>query len=248
MGPLGYYFAAACQDDTASVFSTDRTAPLRLLAGHVSDVTSVAWHEGGALLATCSDDRTARLWDMRSGRCVRLFEGSAWPLSCVAVTALSSGGAASSLLAAGSDGGAAYLWDVGTARRIAVLQGHEDSVYSVAFSRDGSSLVSGAADCSMRIFDVRSTANSMSSLQYPRVSATSSASAASILKSSLTSSRATQREATPVIAAKYTFHSKLSPVYCAGFTDAGMIFAGGPFSLPNEPRKTNFHKHTILKI
>lgn len=36
--PLGYYFASASHDRTARIWSTDHIFPLRVLAGHLSDV------------------------------------------------------------------------------------------------------------------------------------------------------------------------------------------------------------------
>ena len=36
--PLGYYFASASHDGTARIWSTDHIFPLRVLAGHLSDV------------------------------------------------------------------------------------------------------------------------------------------------------------------------------------------------------------------
>lgn len=36
--PLGYYFATASHDRTARLWSTDHIYPLRIFAGHLSDV------------------------------------------------------------------------------------------------------------------------------------------------------------------------------------------------------------------
>jgi WD40 repeat protein len=44
------------------------------------------------------------------------------------------------------------LWDVRTREAVAVLRGHEDEVYSVAFSGDGKRLVSGSKDGSVRFW------------------------------------------------------------------------------------------------
>ncbi|TQD74612.1 hypothetical protein C1H46_039864 [Malus baccata] len=42
--PVGPYFASASHDRTARIWSMDRTQPLRIMAGHLSDVDCVQWH------------------------------------------------------------------------------------------------------------------------------------------------------------------------------------------------------------
>lgn len=36
--PVGHYFASASHDRTARIWSMDRIQPLRIMAGHLSDV------------------------------------------------------------------------------------------------------------------------------------------------------------------------------------------------------------------
>lgn len=216
---------------TAAVYSTDRTAPLRLFTGHISDVTAVCWHENGTLIATCGDDKTARLWDLRSGKGVRLFTGSPSPLSCVALSSSSPTTGVASLLASGSDTGAVCLWDVGSGRQLSVLQGHSDSVHSVSFSADGTALASGGADCSLRIFDVNlvmSVQTSFPSRSPSIVAVPSSSSRSSNYHSTLDYGTV----GVPLVCQpRHTYHTKFSPVYFVDFSDKNLLFSGGPFSL-----------------
>lgn len=94
--PMGIYFATASRDRTARLWSTDRSNALRIYAGHLSDVDvrflilliifapvsclfffwqCVRFHPNSLYLATGSSDRTARLWDVQRGNCVRVFIG-----------------------------------------------------------------------------------------------------------------------------------------------------------------------------
>lgn len=51
-----------------------------MLAGHHSDVSAVAWHPNGHYLASGSDDRTLRLWDVRDGKSCRVLVGHRAPV------------------------------------------------------------------------------------------------------------------------------------------------------------------------
>ena len=182
--PLGYHFAVANQDRSATVFATDRISPLRLLKGHVSDVTCVSWHGNGLYLATGSDDKAVRLWDIRSAECVRVFRDSTTPISSLAISANGT------LLAAGSDSGRAYVWDINSMRPLAILHGHDGPVHTMAFSKSGCAsppvgrqsrtdddaaaaasavaLATGGADCSVRLWDMRAVLKSQLKLYTSR--------------------------------------------------------------------------------
>lgn len=218
---------------TATVYCTDRTAPLRLFTGHSSDVTAVCWHDNANLIASSSDDKTARLWDLRSGKCVRLFTGSPSPLSCVALSSAAVTTGTASLLAAGTDAGSVCLWDVGSGKHLAVMQGHTDAVHSVSFNWDGSALASGGADCSLRIFDISGTIVSRNNFTAPPPSAAASSSSSSSSRhsGSFSTNRHGPTDVPSVRQPRHTYHTKFSPVFFVDYTDRNLLFAGGPFSL-----------------
>lgn len=224
--PLGYHFASANQDKTGTVFSTDRITPLRLLAGHVSDVNCVTWHGNATLLATGSDDKTARLWDVRTSQSVRLLRGCATPLACTAISPLGN------LLAAGTDNGKIYVWDLTTSRLLAVLQGHEKAVHSVAFSSDGAALSSGGADCSVRVWDLQEVIKSQVKLNAFSAASSSTAPSSSSI-SIKTGCKQSNFDASQLVllAPQNSYFTKFSPVFHVGYTSQDLLYAGGPFSL-----------------
>ena len=106
--PCGHYFVSGGQDRTARLWSTDHHQPLRIFAGHLSDVDVVAFHPNVNYVATGSTDRTVRLWDVSNGRCVRNLTGHKGPLQT-----LSFSPSGRYLASAGTDG-VVYLWNIAT--------------------------------------------------------------------------------------------------------------------------------------
>jgi transcription initiation factor TFIID subunit 5 len=149
MGPLGYYFAAATHDGSVEVHSVDKSQPLRIMTGHIADASCVQWHPNASLLLSGSDDRTCRLWDLRTGSCVRLLSGCPAAVSSVAVA--SCGG----LAAGGCENGNTAVFDLTTGRMVHLLRGHSSYVNSVCFNDDDQVLGTGSSDGSVKVWSLR---------------------------------------------------------------------------------------------
>ena len=59
------------------------------------------------------------------------------------------------MMAAGNADGSVVLWDTGTDEIIRTIVAHRSNVYSVAFSPDGSRLLSGGQDGEAMVWDIR---------------------------------------------------------------------------------------------
>jgi GTPase SAR1 family protein len=89
-----------------------------------------------------------RLWEVESGRCLRVLEGHTGRVLSVAWSP--DGRRALS----GADDMTVRLWEVESGRCLRVLEGHAGRVWSVAWSPDGWRALSGADDKTVRLWEL----------------------------------------------------------------------------------------------
>ena len=146
---------------------------VQTLKGHSSMVHAIAISPDGQFIASGSNDKTIKLWQVGTGKLVRqLGRWSSSHSSMVHSVAFSpissnlsyqgesgkSAGVADlnrGILASGSWDNTIKLWDINTGKEIRTLTGHANWVNSVAFSPDGKFLASGSADCTIKLWQVQ---------------------------------------------------------------------------------------------
>ena len=120
------------------------------LEGHEESVTSVVFSPDGTTLASGSKDETVKLWDVATRTNIATLEGHESWVRSVAFSPDGTTLASGSGQIPGSLDDTVKLWDVATGRNIATYRhidkhsGQVQSVYSVAFSPNGTTLASGA--------------------------------------------------------------------------------------------------------
>jgi len=149
--PHGHYFATAGWDRTVRIFMQDHASAQRILVGHDTSISAIAWHPNGAYVFSASDetDKSIRMWSVQKGECVRVFTGHAEFIS--ALECAPNG----KVLASADGGGNIFLWDVEKGSRIKRCRGHaKGGIPSLSFSAESTALVSGGLDGTVRLWDV----------------------------------------------------------------------------------------------
>ncbi|KRX64275.1 Transcription initiation factor TFIID subunit 5 [Trichinella sp. T9] len=140
-GPYdGYFVVSDYHSGGALMWSMECETPVRAFIGHLSTVNCVAFHPNSNYVATGSNDRTVRLWDLLDGKCVRLFTGHQ---DAIQSLYFSDDG---HILASGGLSGQVMLWDVAMAARLEGFKHSDRGVSGLAISRDGSTVAWGGAD------------------------------------------------------------------------------------------------------
>ncbi len=161
--PDGKFLAASAAENVRlwDLSSRNPAGSTRLLSGHQGLVTSLAFSPDSRWLASGSRDHTARLWDLGandpSARPFVLAGHEDW-VNCVTFSP------DGQLLATGSGDTTVRLWDLTALTNFQdgfagpapiVLHGHTRWVSALAFSPDGSRLVSGSGDQSLRVWNMQ---------------------------------------------------------------------------------------------
>lgn len=87
-----------------------------------------------------SDDKTLKIWELSSGKCLKTLKGHSNYVFCCNFNPQSN------LIVSGSFDESVRIWDVRTGKCLKTLPAHSDPVSAVHFNRDGSLIVSSSYD------------------------------------------------------------------------------------------------------
>ncbi|CAL8345466.1 unnamed protein product [Merluccius merluccius] len=137
-----------------NIYTTDcqRGQGLHALSGHTGHILSLyTW--GGWMIASGSQDKTVRFWDLRVPSCVRVvgtsFHGSGSPVASVAVDP------SGRLLATGQEDSACMLYDIRGGRMVQTYRPHSSDVRSVRFSPGAHYLLTGSYDTKVMVTNLQ---------------------------------------------------------------------------------------------
>ncbi|KAF3231314.1 WD repeat domain [Orbilia oligospora] len=119
----------------------------QIFEAHTAGVSDVAWSPDSKTLATGSDDKTIRLWELKSGRMIRILKGHHNYVYCLNFNPQGN------MIVSGSYDEAVRIWDIRSGNCQKTLPAHQDPVSGVDFIRDGTMIVSCSHDKLIRIWD-----------------------------------------------------------------------------------------------
>ncbi|QTA82303.1 WD40 repeat-containing protein [Desulfonema limicola] len=157
--PDGKYILTGSNDKTAQLWNTETGKPIgqkslvdspRLVPqlGHSRTITDLDISPDGKQLVTASQDSSACLWDVKTGRLIRKFTGHSEEINDVDFAP------DGSLIITGSDDGSALIWDAKTGKTIQQFT-PDSCITAVAFSPDAKYAATGADSNWIRIWDTK---------------------------------------------------------------------------------------------
>lgn len=130
-------------------FHSLRLRRIGVLTGHREEISNCQFNFDCSLVASCSLDRTARVWDPRQMKSLATITGHEEELQDVSFDY------SGRRLATCSTDCTARVWDVAeNFDLVALMEGHRDEICKVCFSPGGSQLLTASQDRTARLWTV----------------------------------------------------------------------------------------------
>jgi len=107
-------------------------------------------------VASCSNDKKIKIFDIRSGRIIQHYDAHSAPVTCLSYHP------SGKYLVSSSLDSTIKIWDSFNSQILYTVHGHQGPVNCVAFSRDGDYICSGGADTILMVWK-----NNLSGIGYP---------------------------------------------------------------------------------
>jgi len=145
----GKLFATGDSGSAIGLWQVSDCQQIVFCKGHTDWIRSLTFSPDGTTLASASFDKTVKLWDIRTGECLKTLQAH----GRVNSVSISPDG---TTLASGSDDKTVKLWDIRTGECLKTFQEHTDAVQSVEISPDGRIVASSSNDETIKLWNIRS--------------------------------------------------------------------------------------------
>ncbi|KII89078.1 hypothetical protein PLICRDRAFT_53558 [Plicaturopsis crispa FD-325 SS-3] len=167
--PGDQQIVSASRDRSIRIFDVASTHLIRTILGHSEWVRCVIPSEDGQLLASCSNDQTARIWNPLSGESKIELRGHENVVEVIAFAPIASYAAIRELagipnidrvkrhgsyVATGSRDKTIKLWDAQSGQMLRSLAGHDNWIRALVFHPSGKFLLSASDDKTIRIWEL----------------------------------------------------------------------------------------------
>ena len=161
--PDGTHIVSGSYDGTLKIWDTATSAELGTLGGHTARVEAAAYSPDGTRIVSVSS-KALTIWDTATGaELTTLSSDSTWLAKAVAWspdgTRIVSGSACQAVYGSVSDDLVPVtIWDAASGAELLALRGHATNVQAVAWSPDGTRIVSGDESGRLKIWEAGSGA------------------------------------------------------------------------------------------
>ncbi|KAF9916324.1 hypothetical protein BX616_004051 [Lobosporangium transversale] len=148
----------AREREKAYICDARTKAIIHTLEGHAHNILDAAFQPHGGQIATCSSDKTVRLWDVKSGQLINTFYGHTSTIDQVVFSP------SGHQIASFSRDKTVRLWDAQLPSSVHATSGHTCLINSITSSPDGMQVASASDDGTVRLWDAQ-TGHIMQTLQ-----------------------------------------------------------------------------------
>ena len=143
--PDGCHVVAGSANYTICIWSVSTGRVVTVLEGHTFKVMGVAVTPDGCHVVSASCDKSVRVWDIMAGKETLALQSHLFIVNSIAVVS------DASLLSCCHN--VMSTWNPSTGKQIQLFEGHTDTICDVAVFPDGSHVVSGSVDMTLRVWN-----------------------------------------------------------------------------------------------